>query len=168
MSTASEYRKKAAEARKSLPTEKVLVPSGFEWELRKPDLQAWVVTGRLPQSLLTTGMKAWREQGITEVDPLATIKKMTDEDFLDAMIFQREIVRETAVNPRIVVGGVGEDELDPSEVDPRDFLFILNWAMEGAGLKGLQTFRAGQARGTSRARAHGKKLRDKTERALSG
>lgn len=167
MSTASEYRQKAAEARKQLPTEKVTMPSGFEWELRRPDLQAWVVTGRLPQSLLTTGMKAWREQGITKADPVKAMQAMSDEDFFDAMIFQRELVREACINPRIVVGATGEDEIDPSELLDSDFIFILNWIMEGAGLKGLLTFRGGQTGGATGNSSHSKKQRSKSQQPVS-
>lgn len=159
MSKAAEYRKKVAESRETLPTEEVTMPSGFVWGLRRPDLQAWVLTGRLPQSLLEEGMKAWRELKIVKGDVPDAEKLMagmSDKDVLDSMIFMREIVRESCINPRI---GSGEDEIEPSEIDPADFMFIFQWATGGAGVDGLRTFRTGQERGTPGSSSHGKKQR---------
>lgn len=166
MSKASEYKKKVAESRVNLPTETVTMPSGFEWELRRPDLQAWVLTGRLPQSLLEEGMKAWRELKIVKGDvPNAEklMAGMSDKDVLDSMIFMRELVRETCVNPRI---GTGPDEIEPSEIDPADFMFIFQWATGGAGLDGLRTFRTGQERGTISNSSHVKKQRHPRKQAV--
>lgn len=161
MSRASEYRKKVQESRTSLPVEQVLLPSGDTWGLRRPDLQAWVVTGRLPQSLLEEGMKAWRELKIVKGDVPDAEKLMagmSDKDVLDSMIFMREIVREACVDPRI---GSGEDEIEPSEIDPDDFMFIFSWAT-GAGLDGLRTFRTRQERGGSGNSSMRKKQRSKS------
>jgi hypothetical protein len=76
----------------------------------------------------------------------------------------REMVRNAAVNPRIVMGASKPDEIDPSEIDPEDFKFIFSWCMAHGGIPGvagLETFRAGPVRGTNSISTNGKKLRRK-------
>ncbi len=156
---------------KKVETLMVPVPSGFEWELKPPDLQGYIMTGRLPQSLLTQFLSAAERRGMTPEElKKAAVKKFEEEPIkaeegVASLIFMRELVREACVNPRIVVGGTGDDEIDPTEVDPEDFKFIVDWCLSYLGVAGvasLQTFPARSERRAAGARARRKKLRKST------
>lgn len=168
--SASEYRKRKSTSDR--PTQLVTVPSGFVWELRAPNILAYMATGRYPQSLVNKGLESFKANS-TIKDKQAfgeeIIKKSTDEEIAQTLIFMRQIVTDACVNPRIVVGGVGEDELDPVEIDPDDFRFIFNWCMTHGGVpgvEGLESFREGSKRRTSGSKSNGKKLRRKAVAAV--
>jgi hypothetical protein len=166
--TASEYRALVRAKRDTQPSEIVTMPSGMKWELRRPNLEAYMITGHYPQSLVNAGIKALKARGIAPDDPeaTATVTKALGEDKIsDALIFMRELVREACVNPRIVIGASGDDEIDPSEIDIEDFNFIVSWCMDYKGVKGaagVSKFRTGRKGRTAARKPHGKKLRLQT------
>lgn len=168
--TAAEYRKRRDTSKR--PTQLVKTPSGFMWELRAPNILAYMATGRYPQSLVNKGMEAWKKTGKIDEKELGErlVKESSDEEIAQTLIFMRQIVTDACVKPRIVVGGIGEDELDPIEIDPDDFRFIFNWCMTHGGVQGidaLNTFRGGQQRGASGAKSDGKKLRTRPGKTMA-
>lgn len=162
--SAAEYRanaqKKTAEQR---PTEIVPLKSGSVFELRRPNLEAFLKTGRMPQSLVRTGMAAWK------TGPQEAAQNMSDDEAVDALEFMRDIVQDCTVKPKFVEVATRADEIGAADMLPEDFDEIYDWAMthQGvAGIKGLQSFRPRQARGTAGARAHGKKQRRKSKQPV--
>ena len=155
--TAAEYRANAERAKKQRPTEIVTLKSGSVFELRRPDLQAWVMTGRIPQSLLEQGIKAWREQGKVS----ATVSIDKPEMVTDIAVFSLAVVQECTVSPRLVEFPDPEkNEIGPQTMLEEDFYEIFNWAMtyQGVtGLDGLKSFRKGRTRGDAGNRAKRKK-----------
>lgn len=159
---------------KKVETVMVTMPSGFEWELKAPDLQGYIMTGRLPQSLLEQFLSSAERRGLTP-EELQKIKvekfeekPISRDEGVASLIFMRELVREACVNPRIVVGGTGDDEIDPTEVDPGDFKFIVDWCLGHLGVAGvtsLQTFPPRSERRAARSSARRKKLRKQTIQA---
>lgn len=172
--SASEYRKIAAAKRAKKETFMVPVPSGFTWELQRPDLEGYIMTGRVPETLVNQFLTSAISRGIIPGEVQSQMQATVDrikkiplnpQETMAGLIFVRELVREACVNPRIVVGGVGEDEIDPSEVDPDDFKFIMSWCLgyEGVtGLDGLKSFRGGRKGRAPNARAGRKKFRRAT------
>lgn len=156
-----QYRAHAEEVKAGRPTEIVKLASGSVFELRRPNLQAWVMTGRVPQSLLEQGMKAWQEQG--KVPAIAT---NNPEIVIDAAVFALMVVQECTVNPRLVEFPDPEkNELGPQTMLEEDFNEIFSWAMsyQGvAGREGLSSFRNRQERRTAGAKSRGKKLQPAT------
>lgn len=161
--SAAEYRANAQKVDKGRPTEIVQLKSGSVFELRRPDLQSFLVMGRLPQSLVNVGLKAWKAGAKKTTDDLS------DEDAADALIFMREIVHDCTVKPKFVEFATNEDQISASDMLREDFDEIYHWAMthQGvAGIESLQSFRGGQARGTASPGTNGKKQRRKRERSL--
>lgn len=165
VTSAAEYRKIRAAAK---PTETHIVPmpSGANWELCIPDLSGYIMTGRLPRSLITDFLAAAEKSGIKPAEIEANLDKVVDAvsvpEMVDSLIFMRQIVSDAMVNPRIVPGGTGANELDPTEVDPRDFKYTFHWVLahQGvAGLAGLQQFRSRRERRASASSTGRKKLR---------
>lgn len=159
--SALSYGLHAEGVRVKRPTEIVTLKSGSVFELRRPDLQAWVMTGRVPQSLMEEGMKAWRAQGKTP----DAIKTNNPHVITDAAIFALTVVQECTVNPKLVeFPDPKKNEIGPQTMLEEDFNEIFEWAMTGqgvAGLNGLRTFRKGRERRTSPAGSHTKKQRRK-------
>lgn len=161
--TAAQYRKRRLTSER--PSQFVTVPSGFVWELRAPNILAYMATGRYPQSLVHKGLEAFKTNGTLDHEALGkqVVKESTQEEIAETLIFMRQIVVDACVKPRIVVGGMGDDELDPVEVDPDDFRFIFSWCMSHggvAGIDGLQSFRVGQTGGATSDQSDGAELRD--------
>ena len=122
--TAAEYAAHSAKVKEQQPTEIVTLKSGSVFELRRPNLKGYVITGRLPTSLLTVGMQAAKTGNA----------QLSEEDARDFPIFAASILRECCVNPK------------PDEIDmlPEDAWEIYMWAMthQGvAGIDGLRNFR---------------------------
>lgn len=171
--SAAEYRKRPATTEGA--TQLVKLPSGFVWKLRAPNILSYMATGRYPQSLVNKGLEAWKKNGVLPKGQLEKfgeeiIKEMDEGEITQTLIFMRTLVQDACVKPRIVVGGVGEDELDPVEVDPEDFKFIFSWCMKHGGVQGieaLETFRGGRSRGTAGTKSNRKKLRTRSRRTLA-
>ena len=160
--SAAEYRAHAKKATPDRPTEIVQLKSGSVFELRRPDLEAYMIMGRLPQSLVNVGVKAWKS-GAEQV-----AKQMTDEEVQDALVFMREIVHDCTVNPKFVELATSEVEISATDMLKRDFDEIFEWAMSYlgvAGMAGLLSFRGGQKRGVTTDSANGAELGDEAESA---
>jgi len=160
--SAAEYRANAERRQATRPTEIVSLESGSVFELRRPDLQSYMITGRLPQSLVHVGLKAWKKTVDTAV------KELKDDEAADMFIFMREIVHECTVNPKFVQYATNDNEIGAADMLIEDFNEIFRWAMQYgglAGLSGLQTFRGGQARGTVTDSPNGAEQRRESEPA---
>jgi hypothetical protein len=156
--SARDYRAHAEGVKSKRPSEIVTLKSGSVFELRRPDLQGYVVTGRLPQSLLAEGLKAWKNKGLPNAASLG------DEEIANSLVFMREVVHDYCVKPKFVEFATKDDEIGAADMLREDFTEIFSWAMgyEGvAGLAGLQTFREGRAEPVARPRARRKKQRPK-------
>jgi len=164
MGSRQKYREQVAKyrAEREKNGEPVTCPSGFVWILKPVDVQGFVMTGRMPQSLLEKFLKSAKERGImpSEMEP-GDVPNIESEEALASLKFLRDLVSEACVDPRIVIGGTGDDEIDPSEVESEDFKFIVNWALTHAGvagIMGLQSFR--RDRRTASAGPDSTELRD--------
>lgn len=161
--TAADYRANAEKINAQRPTEIVKLKSGSVFELRRPDLMAYMATGRLPQSLVRVGMKAWK------TDVAKATSDLDDREAEDALVFMREIVHDCTVSPKFVQFAVNDNEISASDMLIEDFNEIFAWAMghKGVpGINGLETFRAGQERRTASNRPHGQKQRRKGKQSL--
>lgn len=163
--SAAEYRANAEQKRAARPTEIVELKSGSVFELRRPDLNAYMITGRLPQSLVREGLKAWK----TKIPADKIANELGDEEMVDSLVFMRELVHECTVTPKFVEFATNDNEISAADMLIEDFNEIFSWAMGHQGVKGmagLETFREGPERGTSNARAHSKKRRSKNKQSV--
>lgn len=146
---ASEYRAHAETVKAERPTEIIKLKSGSVFELRRPDLQAWVLTGRVPQSLLDESLKSWEAQGKVPVE----LRSSSSRVVTDGAIFSLNVVQECTVNPRLVEFPDPEkNEIGPLTMLEEDFQEIFSWAMTGqgvAGVGGLRSFSQRRPRRTN-------------------
>lgn len=163
--SAAEYRQLAKAARErresELPTELVPMPSGAVWEMRRPDIQGYVLVGVYPQSLVNEAMAAFKKGGTIPDTAAVATEKLDVKDTVDLLVFARDLTLRSLVSPKI---GYGEDEVLPTDIDPEDFKYAMRWCMSHqgvAGVDGLRSFRERQERGTATNRPTGKKQRSK-------
>jgi hypothetical protein len=165
--TAADYRRNAEQKRAERPTEIVELKSGSIFELRRPDLQAWVLTGRVPQSLVEAGVEAWKKQGKVSADTSQQNAKMVT----DAGFFFVKLVQSCTVSPRLVEFPDPEkNEIGPDTMLDEDFYEIVGWAMNHqgvAGIDGLQSFREGRERGTAGNSVDGPEQRRETVESVA-
>lgn len=163
--SAAQYRANAEKIKSERATEIVQLKSGSVFELRRLDLASYMVTGRLPQSLVREGLKAWK----TNASADKIVSDLDDDDVVDSLIFMREIVHDCTVNPRLVEFATEDNQISAADMLVEDFNEIFAWAMgyQGvAGLAGLQTFRPGPTRGTSGVGPNRKKQRRKVQQPI--
>lgn len=161
--SAADYRANAEKVNSQRPTEIVKLQSGSVFELRRPNLEAYMVTGRLPQSLVSVGLKAWKKNAEQAA------KDLDDREAEDALVFMREIVHDCTVSPKFVQFATNDNEISASDMLIEDFNEIFAWAMghQGvAGIAGLQSFRGGSARRTSGAGPNRPKQRRKGKQSV--
>lgn len=161
--SAADYRANARAFKAKSPTQIVTLTSGSIFELRRPDVMGALITGRIPQSLLNQGLKAWQESG--KVSPEQVAQHLESKDVIDGLIFMREIVCESCVAPRFVEFATADDEIGASDMLPEDFNEIFAWAMNHSGVEGieaLRSFRGGQERGVAGDQSNGAELQPAT------
>lgn len=106
-------------------TADVTLPSGAVFTLRRPSLDLWVASGRMPQNFLKAMLEA---QNAT----LAAQINFSAEEQMDGIHFVRDLVCYACVNPRVAVNPDSEDVLDLGELSPEDYQFLANWVQVGS------------------------------------
>ena len=151
---ANETSRGLAAAYRKNQSETVTLPSGSVALLRRPPLQIWASTGKFPQRLLAVAMTEYAKNSdlpAAEVETAKVLSTINTEDKFAMLKFMVDVVLYAFVEPRLVEGGTGDNELDPGELAPGDFNFVFKWATRGnqaqvAGKNGLtvgavETFR---------------------------
>jgi hypothetical protein len=119
---AHEYRKKRQEEE---ATADVTLPSGAVFKMRRPPLEVWAATGRIPQSFLRAMLDAQEAGSASNIN-------LTTEETLDGFSFVAEAIVYACVEPRVGVKPNNEDILDLAELDPADFAFLTRWVQSNA------------------------------------
>jgi hypothetical protein len=136
---ASDYKK---HANKKQITEKITLPSGAEWQMRLPNLEQWVIAGKLPSSLVGKMAEAAKaSDGQNEQAAVELLKSFTEDEFNKALILGRELLIYSAVEPKVSSDGSG-DTLAIEDILPDDFAYLTKYVWSG-GKQGqrLETFR---------------------------
>lgn len=147
LSAAEAYREQLRQKKNANQSgELIKLPdSGIEFELRRIDLQPYIRSGRLPDSLLRRGAAGWQKLlDRTQSGDTESLTERDQKDALETVIFMREVVQESCVNPKLVINATEDDELDPKDLSGEDFAFIFQWAThqeKGGQVEGLGKFR---------------------------
>lgn len=155
--------------------ELVPMPSGAVFRLRRVDLEELTLMGELPQSLVSEGLNAWREQGTAPPKGEEVKTELPDADAaIQNLIFLRQTVVENCLEPRIGFSEVGVVSLlDPNgkaiaKLKKKDFLFAFAWitSQQGVEARGLNTFRNRQERRAAASSSDRKKQRRKGKQSV--
>lgn len=137
---ASNYRRRKAERLALAKPEWVVNPeTGEKFCLRKVGAVASMVAGHMPSALTAEAVKGWEQSG---VEGVSTDVQLTDKQAKEAqrsLQFIARVVGQACVIPKLVNGPTEvEDELDVSELDDKDLMFIFRWATGQVGSVGLK------------------------------
>lgn len=102
--------------------EHLQLPSGATILVIKPEPLEWILSGRIPQRLLSATLQSESGEGVN--------RAMTREEILDLAQFARQLVLASVVEPRI---GEGPGEIALDEVPVEDRAFIFEWACRALG-----------------------------------
>lgn len=109
------------------------------WKTRHADLNYWVASGMLPSSLAAIIMDGVKKKGLKESDVIASLDL---RQFAQSIEFTNNVVRYTAVEPRIVETPTEPNDIGQDEVMMCCYNFLRDWQMKGGGrAEPLETFR---------------------------
>lgn len=138
------YKKAVAGKKGEALMHDVTLPSGFVWKLKEPPIQQFIAAGRLPNSLvekMAQITETYKGQDAATISA-AVARVLEPSEMVAQLTFARDLLIHCAIDPRIVVNGTAEDEIDPTEIDPEDFNFLMGWVMSGGKSgEGLTNFR---------------------------
>lgn len=128
----SKHKSGRASAYRQNQAEEVTLPSEAVVLLRRPPLQLWLKQGRFPQALLNAAISTLQTKEDREKAEAEAVAKLMAEDDgfnrFELLKFMVDVVHYAFVEPRLVEGGTGDDEMDPAELDPLDFNYAFQWA----------------------------------------
>jgi len=103
---AAAYRRIKERAEAAEPTIPFELPSGAVWRLRRPQIETWLMGGRLPQHLmmlaLQSAQKAGNQAALSGM-AAALASDITNEEAVKVLIFARELVQAAVASPKIIV-----------------------------------------------------------------
>lgn len=106
------------------------LPSGAVVEARRPPLDAWIASGKLPQALTQASLAAAGEEAAaTNAAPAGEDNAL---EIVNGFIAMGKLVAETVVNPRIVLESPGPGEILAAAIPDQDFAFLMHWIISGA------------------------------------
>ena len=113
----------------------VVLPSGAEFTLRRPNLKAYLSSGQLPTSLLKKMMQLSKRSKAYATEAMA---EMTEEETVSMLVYQGSVLKEVCVSPRIVDNPTADDELAFTDLTDEDIEYITTWAFnaEAGGVEG--------------------------------
>ena len=117
----------ASRADREARAQRLHLPSGASILAVKPEPLDWIISGRIPQTLLNAVLE--------DSNPALTgaEKEVSREEILDLASFATRLVKATVVSPPI---GEGPDEISLEEIPVKDRAFIFEWACRALGQPG--------------------------------
>jgi len=106
-------------------TAEVTLPSGAVFTLRRPSLDLWIASGRMPQTFLRAMLET------QQATPGAQVVFSAEETMV-GIHFVRDLVCFACVSPRVAINPASEDVLDLAELDAADYQFLASWVQAGS------------------------------------
>ena len=110
--------------------EDVPLPSGAVFKMRLAPIKQWVATGVLPASLAAK-MQTAAQSGNTEEVAKKVLASFTEEDFVAQQNLAKRLLEHCCVEPKVSVAADDPDALQPEDIDPDDFEFLMKWIWSG-------------------------------------
>lgn len=129
-SAAEKYARIKKEKLKGVETEKITSPTGMEWEVRRPELSLFMVTGMLPTQMAAKLEKAAEQANGNQTAAFYNLDWKTQAKSLE---FSGKLLKHICVNPRIVENATEGDEISQDDIEWEDVAFLLEWANSKGG-----------------------------------
>lgn len=137
------YRQRKAARQDKIEPEWITNPeTGESFFVRRVSPMAYAIAGVMANDLVNDAVEAWKEQGV-EATGEDKAKTQAEQEAANRagqrnVALMARVLQDALVIPKLVVGGTGENELDPSEVDGSDLLYFFKWATGQAGMIGMR------------------------------
>jgi hypothetical protein len=129
MSRAKEYRSRKRDRLSKLTVE----ATGETFIVRRVAIDAWIMAGRIPETLAREVLSAWQH--------VRDAENATDNMSVDQMMSGLHVVRDlviyACVSPKLVLGDAeadpDKDEIHFAELEPEERTALISFCMNGAG-----------------------------------
>src|SRR5580765_1783168 len=129
MSRAKEYRSRKRDRLSKLTVE----ATGETFIVKRITLDAWIMAGRIPETLAREVLNAWQQMREAET--------VTENTSVDQLISQLQVLRDLAVcacvSPKLIIGDAepdpDKDEIHFIELDPEERTALIRYCMTGVG-----------------------------------
>jgi hypothetical protein len=129
MSRAKEYRSRKRERLSKLTVE----ATGETFIVRRVAIDAWIMAGRIPETLAREVLGAWQQVGGAD----AAVENMSVDQLMSGFQMVRDLVIAACVSPKLVTGDVeadpDKDEIHFSELEAEERTALINFCMNGSG-----------------------------------
>lgn len=133
MTRASEYRSRKRERLQKLHVE----ATGETFLVRPVAVDAWIMAGRIPESLAREVLSAWNQVQQAE----NAMGNLSVDQTLSGLQVVRDLMVYASVSPKLVIGDVEadpeNDEIHLAELDPAERTALINYCMTGAGAEAI-------------------------------
>jgi hypothetical protein len=133
MTRASEYRSRKRERLHKLYVE----ATGETFLVRPVAVDAWIMAGRIPETLAREVLSAWNQVQQAE----QAMAKLNVDQMLSGLQVVRDLVVYASVSPKLITG---DQEADPEkdeihfiELDPAERTALISYCMTGAGAEAI-------------------------------
>lgn len=128
MSRAKEYRSRKRERLSKLTVE----ATGETFIVRRVAIDAWIMAGKMPESLAREVLSAWHQMGTDQA-----VENMSVDQLMSGFQVVRDLVLAACVSPKLVAGDVeadpDKDEIHFAELEQEERTALINFCMTGAG-----------------------------------
>lgn len=133
----------SAESLKGVDLFELKCPSGLSLKCRKAGTGILSQLGQMPMAL-SASVLASQGKGYTDEQAQQSFAAMSDTERRAAIEASAKMVQFIAVEPRLVVGDVGNrnDAISVDMLTLDDFNYLAKWAGGGEAAEGLKTFRS--------------------------
>jgi hypothetical protein len=129
MSRASDYRSRKRDRLSKLTVE----ATGETFIVRRVAVDAWIMAGRIPETLAREVLSAWHQVQNAE----ANMENMSVDQVMSGLHVVRDLVLYACVSPKLVIGDIEpdpeKDEVHFVELEPEERQALIGYCMTGQG-----------------------------------
>jgi hypothetical protein len=129
MSRAKEYRSRKRDRLSKLTVE----ATGETFIVRRVAIDAWIMAGRIPETLAREVLSAWQQVSSTD----AAMANLSPDQMMSGLQVVRDLVVYACVSPKLILGDQeaepDKDEIHFAELEPEERTALVNFCMTGAG-----------------------------------
>lgn len=147
MSRASDYRSRKKDRLSKLTVE----ATGQTFIVRRIQIDAWIMAGRMPETLAREVLTAWKQSP----NPEAALNSMSVEEMLKGFHAMAGLVPYVCVSPKLVTGDIkadpDKDEIHFLELEPEELKALITYCMDGKGAVPIEETNGSQGAVTAEA-----------------
>lgn len=142
LSAAEKYRQITAKAKQKEPLYEVPCRSGMTFKCAKPPLQAYIISGKLPNFIQNQmEIRQASQLGPDEFKNKIETDEKLQQKMLDVLLFQRDLILNFVREPKFVETPANDNEIGFDELLATDLEDLTIWLMSGGNGAKASNFR---------------------------